>query len=150
MKKYIMLLSIIAISCSTSQIINYNRTGNVSEINSTKDTITLLSTYSAENENKAFEFAIRNAFENLLFKGIPDSSQNLPLISNENKAMKQSESYLNDLLKQKSYQKFIVESYIDSSNKMKNATLTAAVVKIDVDKLRRNLEENKVIEKFGI
>ena len=82
----ILLLLLNIIACSTVNI-QFQRSGAVNAVEHENSIIVLSSLAQAENINKAIYFAERNAFENLLFKGIPNTNQESPMVPNETKAM---------------------------------------------------------------
>jgi hypothetical protein len=113
-------------------------------------TITLKSTGYGKNQKQAVEDAQLNAFKVLLFKGVPGSELNLPMVENENEARSRHDEYFNKLLDQGNYKSFMMSS-TESSNliKMRGTKKINVDVKINYNSLRKNLEQNQVIRKFG-
>ena len=92
-----------------------------------------------------------NAFSTLIFRGIPGSQQQLPMIADEGSARKQHSAYFEQLLKG-GYKPFMMLSeqqsaYAAGRNRRKNLTQR---VKINVDALRRDMEQSGVVRKFGL
>lgn len=154
MKNTILLLSIFSIfysvSCSPKLNIGYERTGKVTCSKYEESVIHLVSESRAANRNSAVQFAERNAFENLLFKGIPNSNQEKAMVPNEYDALRKHPNYFEDLIKGEKYQRFITSSEISEENVSGGVTFLKQSISVDLAGLRKDLEQNKVIRKFGI
>lgn len=113
-------------------------------------TIAVKSTGYGKNQKEAVEDAQRNAFRVLLFKGIPGTELNIPLVANETEARSKHPEYFKNLLDGAGYRSFTM-----LSNESSVLTKAYGVKKINVDikinynSLRKDLEQNQVIRKFG-
>jgi hypothetical protein len=113
-------------------------------------TIAVKSTGYGKNQTEAVEDAQKNAFKVLLFKGLPGTELNIPLIENENDAKSKNSEYFNKFFEQGNYKTFMMSS-TESSNliKMKGTKKITVDVKINYNSLRKDLEQNQLIRKFG-
>lgn len=103
------------------------------------------------NRSKAIADAQKNAFNVILFKGIPGTELNVPLIPNESTARKQHGDYFTNFFEKEYYNMYMMSS-TESSNliKVKGGGQKIFVdIKINYVSLRRDLEQNNVIRKFG-
>ncbi|GLR18777.1 hypothetical protein GCM10007940_33930 [Portibacter lacus] len=150
MKYSLAFITILMVSCVTVQPVSFNRTGEVTCVEKGRTTISLVSTGRAHNTDVASEYAVRNAFENLLFKGIPDSNQEKPLVPNEVESLKKHGSFYDDLLNKREYQRFIIESNIQNSAGARGSAINDVFLKIDLQALKSHLEQNSITRKFGL
>lgn len=113
-------------------------------------TIAVKSAGYGKNQTDAVMDAQKNAFKVLIFKGIPGTELNLPLIENENEAKVKHSEYFKKFFDQAYYKVFIMSS-TESSNliKMKGVKKIMVDVKINYNSLRKDLEQNQLIRKFG-
>jgi hypothetical protein len=113
-------------------------------------TITVKSTGYGKNQSDAVIDAQKNAFKVLLFKGIPGTELNVPLIENENDAISKHAAYFKKFFDEGNYKTFMMSS-TESSNliKMKGTKKITVDVKINYNSLRKDLEQNQLIRKFG-
>lgn len=150
-KPFLFLVITIAtlISCSKT-IIPYDRTGEVNAVSHENSIVVVRSQGRAENPGKAVYHAERNAFENLLFKGIPNTNQESPMIPNETAAMSKHKATLSELLANQGYVKYIMDSYTGNSSKSGGVVAVEQVIKIDLRALRNNLENEGITKKFGL
>ena len=113
-------------------------------------TIVVESTGYGKNQSEALVDAQITAIKVLLFKGLPGTELNVPLIENENDANSKFSDYFQNLFQQGNYIKFIMSS-TESANpvqKKGNKTITLDI-KINYNSLRKDLEQNQVIRKVG-
>ncbi|WP_439131842.1 hypothetical protein [Polaribacter sp.] len=118
------------------------------------------------NENAAIEDAQIRAIETLFFRGIPNSSISKPLVSyNEKTAKQKNPAYFNEFFGSKKFLTYISESIFVGGQKQKviatkinkkqakqemvDALVVAVDVLINVKPLRKDLEQNNIIRKFG-
>jgi hypothetical protein len=103
-----------------------------------------------KNQESAVEDAQKNAFKILLFKGIPGTELNIPLIQNESEATSKYSSYFSKFFDDGFYKTFIMSSS-ESSNliKMKGYKKISVDIRINYNSLRKDLENNLLIRKFG-
>lgn len=113
-------------------------------------TIVVKSTGYGKNQTEAVEDAQKNVFKVLLFKGLPGTELNIPLIENENDAKSKNSEYFKKFFEQGNYKTFMMSS-IESSNliKMKGTKKITVDVKMNYSSLRKDLEQNQLIRKFG-
>jgi hypothetical protein len=103
------------------------------------------------NRSKAIADAQKNAFNVILFKGIPGTELNLPLVPNESAAKQQHGDYFKNFFDKEYYNMYMMSS-TESSNLIKvkgGGNKISVDVKINYVSLRRDLEQNNVIRKFG-
>jgi hypothetical protein len=104
------------------------------------------------NEEDAIIDAEINAFNVLLFRGLPESEQKIALIgTNESNEKEKHKDYFNNFYIDKRYKTFMMSS-IPTSNltRHKGGKKSISVdVKINLVSLRKDLEENNIIRKFG-
>lgn len=103
-----------------------------------------------KNLNHALVDAQINAFKVLMFKGLPGSDLNVPLIENEKKASIKHKAYFNEFFDGGNYKSFMMSS-IESSDliKIRGGKKISMEVVINYNSLRRDLEQNQIIRKFG-
>ena len=113
-------------------------------------TIAVKSTGYGKNQIDAVADAQKNAFKVILFKGLPGTELNVPLIENENDSKLKHEGYFKKLFDQGNYKTFMMSS-TESSNliKMKGTKKINVDIKINYNSLRKDLEQNQIIRKFG-
>jgi hypothetical protein len=98
----------------------------------------------------AVKEAQKNVFYHILFKGIPGTELNVPMIENESEAKAKHNEYFNKLLDQGRYKDFMLSSVISSTLiKVNGGQQISVDVKINCNSLRKDLEQNQVIRKFG-
>ncbi len=150
MKKRIFILQIILIlsfySCS-KKLVYYERNGLVEFISSEKNTITVKTKSFAESYNKAINFAEINVLENILYRGIPRSNQENPMV-NENDV--KNNKALNDLIYNDGYRKFLIDSRNVNYQENNGLFYITQEIKFDLNALRRYLEDNRIVRKFGL
>jgi hypothetical protein len=109
--------------------------------------VTVRSSGVGNTQEKAQIAAEQNAFNTLLFRGFPESSQKIPLIGyDEAGIVGQYGGYFDLLYGQRRYRTFVIHSRpIDRyAKKQQTVELT-----INLNALRSDLEQNGVIRKFG-
>lgn len=113
-------------------------------------TIAVKSTGYGNNQTDAVSDAQKNAFKVILFKGLPGTELNVPLIENENEAKSKYSDYFKKFFDDEHYKTFMMSS-TESSNliKMKGLNKITVDVKINYNSLRKDLEQNQLIRKFG-
>jgi hypothetical protein len=113
-------------------------------------TITVRSYGFGKNEKESIKDAHKNAFSILLFKGLPGTELNVPLISNEYEAKNAHKSYFDNLLENGGLFRYLMTNNSESAPvKVKGGYTTSLVLKINYNSLRKDLEQNGVIRKFG-
>lgn len=144
------LLASLLISCSPKISIPFQRTGSVEYVEGDKNTITVSANGYAATEANAVYYAERNALENILFRGIPNSNQENPMLENEASAYTNNKKALDDLTMNDGYRKFMIQSYRDQITKQGGAYNLTQIVKFDLQALRKHLESNNLKRKFGL
>ena len=152
MKYTLIILSLAAMFASCSKtIIPYERSGEVNAVSHENSIIVLSSQARAESASKAVYHAERNAFENLIFKGIPNTNQESPMVPSEVKALRDNPSLFNSLLVEQGYRRYVMDSYTNNSVAVGGGVqLIDQVVKIDLKALRNYLQAEGVTKKFGL
>lgn len=109
----------------------------------------VLRSYAQQNKD-AIQKAQILAIETILFRGIPNSAYNLPLVENRAEALANHAKYFNHLLNEGYYKTFIISSSnVEALKDAKNDKLMILNIGINYHALRRDLEQNGVIRKFG-
>ena len=94
--------------------------------------------------------AQKNAFKVLLFRGIPGTDLSTPLIANEQEANLKNKAYFNTFFEQGKYKTFMMSSTESSTlTNVKGGKRIYVDVKINYQSLRKDLEQNQIIRKFG-
>ena len=117
------------------------------------NTLSLRVTAYGKKAKEAIENAEQAAVRTILFRGIPGSNQvENPLIGvNEEKIQKEHKAYFKELFEEKRCNSFIL-STVPVSKFSKDATKKKCIVadiKVNLLALRSDLEQHKVIRKFG-
>ncbi|WP_308744103.1 hypothetical protein [uncultured Bacteroides sp.] len=117
------------------------------------NTLSLRVTAYGKKAKEAIENAEQAAVRTILFRGIPGSNQvENPLIGvNEEKIQKEHKAYFKELFEEKRCSSFIL-STVPVSKFSKDATKKKCIVadiKVNLQALRSDLEQHKVIRKFG-
>lgn len=145
----ITLLMALTVACNSSKTM----TGEVN-YSGVSEPGTLLVSASGYGVTRfaAVSNAERNAFNNLIFHGIPGSQHHLPMIRDEKTALQENNTYFQQLLDNQGYKSFLMtsdaQSVFDPSRH--NGQNIKVKIKINVDALRRDMEQKGVLRKFGI
>ncbi len=149
LKLFLFLIVIIGFYKCSPKLETY--TAEVNFINrEAQGTIVLKSTGYGKNHAEAVTDAQINAFKVILFKGIPGTELNIPLIENEKNVTSQHSEYFKNFFDGGLYKTFMMSS-TESSNliKMKGTKKINVDLKINYNSLRKDLEQNQLIRKFG-
>lgn len=142
----ILLLGVFAISaCKTNK---FKTSAEVWTVKQSNDMLVLGARGYANNEREAILNAEKRAFETLFYQGISNSSYKLPMIHSSER----NNAFLDSFFETGDYRNFITSSSIISplaKNKVKNTKELDIELNINTFALRRHLEENGVIKKFG-
>ncbi len=142
------LLSIFLFSCSQKSY----PTSEVNFLSGKEGTITIRAIGIGTNEQKAIIDAEKNAFNVILFRGLPESEQKTALVgTNEIAEKERHKEYFNKFYNEERYKTFVMSS-VPVSNLIKyKGGEKSITIEIDVNlsALRNDLEENNVIRKFG-
>jgi hypothetical protein len=152
MKKYILhvVFGLILISsCSKKIQPDYN--AEVSFQSKDNDgTIIVRSFGYGKNDQEAIVDSQKNALSVILFKGLPGSEVKVPLVENEYNSKNANPTYFKNLFENGYSKTFIMSTDVVSPLAKYNNTKRLIVnLKININSLRRDLEVNKIIRKFG-
>lgn len=144
----VFVLLLLSCSCNRQAL----PTAKVNYLSSKDGTVTMKAIGVGSNEENAIADAEKNAFNVILFRGLPASEQQNALIgTNESEAIEMHSEYFNKFYKGKRYQTFVMSSIPTSSLiKLKGGAKSISVdVKVNLVALRIDLEQNNIIRKFG-
>ncbi len=118
---------------------------------SEKGTILLSCQGYGNNKKTAKIHAEKAAFQNLLFKGIPGSTQYVPLVGKNPASVQTAHAdFFQSFFDQQQYERFILSRSWKKNRPKKQGSKLSVQLKIDVAALRSYLEEHQVIRKFGL
>lgn len=149
MKKIYLLLALVMLMCYCSKKPIY--TAKVNLVSSAEGTITLRSVALGKNELEAKSNAEKQLFKILFFKGIPNSVQENAMIPDEGKAMGNHKDFFKDFFENEKYKQYLMYSDIStpfSKSKKEGGAITVDA-KVNLFSLRKELEKNNIIRKFG-
>lgn len=152
MKKFILIIVVIGLhSCSPKLQPQNNYSAAVEFLyKETEGTIAVKSTAFGKKKEIATGNAQQNAFNIILFKGIPGTDIKVPLIENESEAKSKHSDYFNKFFGQGGYTKYMMSSTYNSEPvKVKGGYWASLDIKINFNSLRKDLEQNQIIRKFG-
>ena len=115
------------------------------------ETISVRSSGIGKAEAQAKYQAERLAFENLFFRGISSSNYSKPLVGiDEKEQLQKNATYFNEFFN-KRMQTFILSSFQSTpKQKIKGEVHLTMDLKINTKSLKKDLEENGIIRKFGL
>ena len=147
-KTIILFLSIIIISCTTQKHLS---TGEVIFKSPTEQgTILVSSAGYGSSRSESINSSELNAFNSIIFKGVPGSQYSLPLVEDEKKAKSEHSEFFNTFFTNGGYKAFLMETTpITEFNYHKGLANIKCLIKINVASLRREFETNNIIRKFG-
>jgi hypothetical protein len=113
-------------------------------------TIAVRSTGFGKNRIEAIADAERSAFKTIMLFGLPGTELNVPMIENGHQMMENKKKYFTEFFDEFKYRNFIMSS-IESSKLMrvKGTKRVTVDIKINYNSLRKDLEQNQIIRKFG-
>lgn len=144
---HILFVLLIVTSCNKKPI----QTSEVNLINTSEGTITLRALGYGKSEKDAFAHAEKQAFDVILFRGIPRSTVENPIIENEGEVKAKHSDYLKKFYQDELYKSFVMSSVVSSSfgrDRLHGGRITIDI-KINLFSLRKELEKNNLIRKFG-
>lgn len=153
-KLFCLALSAVLLSMAGTAQTSSSYEGNVRYESAAKTgTVTVLSSGFDKKRTESAREAAVAAFYALLFRGIPGSQYDLPMVPNENE--RKNDPFITSLLNG-GYNSFVLK--LEFVNEEKKTRRTDGVkgkmanyrISINCDALRRALEQNYVIRKFGI
>ncbi|SFM90132.1 hypothetical protein SAMN05421738_10414 [Algoriella xinjiangensis] len=153
MNKYIVKLllfsTILLLFIGCSKHISPN-SSNLHMINSSSQQIIVSVEGIGNNEGEAIYNGELKMIKTLLFQGIPDTNYSLPLINeSEENVMNNNPFYFERFYTDK-YKNFIVSNQVLSNTKSKGVHVLRMEIVVNTSALRRDLEQNNVIRKFGL
>lgn len=153
MNKYIVKLllfsTILLFFIGCSKHISPN-SSNLYMINSSSQQIIVSVEGIGNSEGEAIYNGELKMIKTLLFQGIPDTNYSLPLINeSEENVMNNNPSYFERFYTDK-YKNFIVSNQVLSNTKSKGVHVLRMEIVVNTSALRRDLEQNNVIRKFGL
>jgi hypothetical protein len=142
----LLLLPFLLFNCGPAQ---YNSVVRFESKESSGSYILNATGYS-KTQSEAVIDAEKNAFKVLLFKGLPGTDLSIPLVENQSKAESENKNYFTQFFDQGGYTSFIMNRNTTFPvKKIKGGYETNVIVKINLQALRKDLEQNKIIRKFG-
>jgi hypothetical protein len=127
-------------------------TAEVNYLTGKDGTITMRAIGIGVNSEDAIYDAEKNAINVILFRGLPESEQKVALVgTNEAEEKNKHKDYFNKFYSEKRYKTFIMSS-IPTSDLIKHKggkKSIATDIKINLVALRKDLEQNNIIRKFG-
>ncbi len=152
---FISILVILIIGCNSNKHLGSSPKYNfyTAEVNfiakESEGTITVNSIGYGKNKKSAIINAKQNCFSILLFKGIPGSEINIPLVDNEYKSKTANSNFYNSFFNGTAYETFIMRITESSYQKNKRVIKTGLELQININSLRKYLEQNNIIRKLG-
>jgi hypothetical protein len=143
---FLVVLPLFLFSCSPVQYSSIVKFENKESVGS----YILSATGFSKKSTEAIIDAEKNAFKVLLFKGLPGTDLSVPLIESQSTAEAEHKNYLDRLFNEGGYAAFIMNRNTSFPiKKIKGGYETSVILKINIQALRKDLEQNKVIRKFG-
>jgi hypothetical protein len=140
----LVLITITYSSCSKKLF----PTSEVNFVSEHDGTITMRAIGSGTNKQDAISDAEKNAINVIFFRGLPESEQKIALIgTSESEEIEKNKQYFEKFYNQKRYKTFIMSSDLTKKNGEEKSL--AADIKVNVVALRKDLEQNNIIRKFG-
>jgi hypothetical protein len=124
----------------------------VNYLSGKEGTITMRAVGIGANQVDAMIDAEKNAFNVIFFRGLPGSEQNVALIgTNETEIKERNKDYFYKFFKDKRFKSFVMSSIPTSDlvNQKGGKKSISSDVKINLVALRKDLEQNNIIRKFG-
>lgn len=90
------------------------------------------------------------AFRHILFQGIPGTPYNLPMVPDESVSKRDHAAFYKGFFEKDGYREFIMTSNTGPLNKVDGNKRMDIQMKVNMDALRRHLEKNEIIRKFGL
>ena len=71
------------------------------------------------------------------------------MVANENDAYRTSKESLDALILRDGYRRYMIQTYTEEKRNGNGGINVKRIVKFDIQALRKYLEENKIVRKFG-
>lgn len=148
MRKLILMLSLLLGVITLDSFAQYQ----VNYLNSDGETMTFRVVGYGKNAKKASCDAETNVIKAIIFKGVPNTQQSVPMIKETEVSTYSMNKDFWDTFWNGEYQDVIIRSLIvrgfgKDENKQKSITLE---VTVNIRALRQELERNGIIRKFGL
>jgi hypothetical protein len=124
----------------------------VNYLSGNESTVTVRSMGIGYDREKAVVNAEQKVFDILLFRGLPESAQKLPLIGSDESGEKEKhKKYFDDFYVGRRHRTFVMSSIpvTDLTKYRDGQKMITIDVKVNLSALRRDLETFGVIRKFG-
>ena len=146
----IALLLLSAAACKTTKV-DSSPTAEVKFLSEADNVLNLRSIAFGKDEEDAKENAIKNAFEILFFRGIPGSQYGKAMLGTDEKLKQQHAAYFKTFYDGKRCKTFTTRLSKTSHYEIeKNKVKAVMELSINLRALRDDLEQNKVMPKFGL
>jgi hypothetical protein len=136
-------------SCSTPKEYTYFRTGEVLCVENDSRLVTVSSLHHGSSAAQAQMFAERNALENLLFKGIAGCYE-VPIVADEQASIQTHKAFYDWLITGREYERYITDRTANPTSSSGGLVTINMTITFDVQALRKEMERQGVIKKFGI
>ncbi len=137
----LMAAALLAAGCGSSGASYAQIEGAGGSVNAPRGTVAIGVTIGEEDcDRNERECAELLAIEALLFTGVPGTSLPRPMVNNERQARAQYGEYFEDLLEDGEHRRYVVR--VEEEN-------DAYTVIVNHDALRRSLEQEGIIRRFG-
>lgn len=145
---FIILFMVLTTACSKKTLAS----AEVNYVSGNEGTIVMRSIGVGANQQEAIADAEKRAINVILFRGLPESFQKIALIgTNESEEKGKQKDYFDKFYNQFRYRTFIMSSIPVSDLQRQNggAKSLAVDIKVNLVALRKDLEQNNIIRKFG-
>lgn len=154
MKNFYLLIAIFTSicliqSCKTQEPVG---SASVNYLSQQNGTITMRSIGSGKNKEDAIKDAEKNTINVLLFRGLPGSLQATRMVDmTESLAFSIHPTYFENLLNEDRYKTFVMSTIVvgdlmKGGGGLKKITID---IKVNINSLRRDLENHNIIRNFG-
>ena len=148
MRKYINLILVFALMCSCGS--TAPTTGEATKSVERSGQITITVKGYGKKEAVALNHAKEQAFVNLLFRGIPNTSfSNGGMIGNEQEAKSKNPAYFKDFFEKGGLNKFVIKTTQVKLFSKKDKSIKCQIT-INTESLRNDLTQNRIISTFGL
>jgi hypothetical protein len=151
-KTIIQLLSLIIVPLTFNACRTVYPSAEANYLSGSEGTVTVRAVGIGTTRKNAILDAEQKIFDVLFFRGLPESTQKLPLVgSNEMEEKTRHKNYFDTFYNGQRYRTFVMSSIpVGSLSKyQKGQKMISVDVKINLNALQRDLETFGVIRKFG-
>jgi hypothetical protein len=145
---FAVLVMILTTGCSKKTLAS----AEVNYVSGNEGTIVMRSIGVGTNQQEAIADAEKRSINVILFRGLPESLQKIALIgTNESEEMDKHKDYFDTFYNKIRYRTFIMSSIpVSDFKRQSGGSKSLAVdVKVNLVALRKDLEQNNIIRKFG-